>query len=289
MPHLKRRLPAALLLAAGLAGCSSSPSGGTTTPTASQNVAYVRFVDVAPDAGVASPSDPAVEIPLFQTANANVRIDGTLIGSVPGDSLLRASASGAPPSLVSMTAYLPVAAGSHAILFEDPSAYTAQGYLGVSGSTAQLLPNARYTVVLSGSYCLNTLQFTTFTDDAPANAGLVVYAAAPSSAQSSYDVGVMAAGSSGGPFTKLGSVPRNTRAAFALPQGASIGAYAAIVGTPQTILPSALDAYDQNNVVPFNALTALALFVRDGIPFSQNGGSCPKTPGLPTIQGALTN
>lgn len=255
----------------------------------SQSVAYVRFVDVAPDAGVASPSDPAVEIPLFQTANANVRLDGTLIGSVPGDSLLRTSANGTLPSLVSMTAYLPVAAGSHAILFEDPSAYTAGGYLGISGNISQLLPNSRYTVVLSGSYCLNTLQITTFPDDAPTNTGLVVYATAPSSAQSSYDVGVTPAASSGGPFTRLGSVARGTRAAFALPQGASIGAYAAISGAPQTILPIALDTYDQNNVVPFNALTALSLFVRDGIPVSQNGGSCPKTPGLPTIQGALTN
>lgn len=278
-----RKLAIVALAVSFVSGCSSSPSGGTTPAIATQ-IAYVRFANVSPDAAVANPSNPQAELALYSTAAAQVLVDGRAVASLAQDSALGATVS----ALASITPYVPLPTTSHAITFQDPSAFTAQGYLGINGTLPSLKAGSYYTVVLNGSYCNNTLAFSTFTDAPQTSGSLVVYAVAPDSSDASFEFGSFPANSSAGPYAKLGSVSLGTIASASLAGSSNVGAYVMIAGAPQTLVPSALDAYDTANALPFNALSSLVLFIRDGLTTSSRG-ICPFTPGAAIVQGALTN
>ena len=276
----------AAIVAALMSACASSPSGGTTPATAMQS-AFVRFANVSPDAGVPAPANPQAELQLFTSTSGQIVVDGNVIASLAADSALQ-NANSALPALVTITPYLPLSTVSHELTVQDPSTFTGSSYLGISGTLPALKAGGYYTVVLNGSYCQHTLALTTFEDSAQGNGALVVYAVAPDRGAPSFDFGSFPASSSSGPFTKLGTAIAGTRATASVSATSNIGAYVSIGGAPQTILPNALDAYDATNALPFNALTSLALFIRDGLNLAQPG-SCPFVPAPPIVQGALTN
>ncbi|HZZ65910.1 MAG TPA: hypothetical protein VFE17_10455 [Candidatus Baltobacteraceae bacterium] len=260
------RMVFATLVSIELIACG----GGGTTPhmgsSPGPGTVQLRFVNASPDAGYPDPLDASLGAPLNA---AYVSLDGAQVTTMQaGPAYVSSAGFNGVPLVASAAAYINAAAGAKSVLY-TPAAPSP----GAGGNVGPFtLPNLtaghRYTVVLAGSYCLHSLQVYTFDDGTASGSGTVaVYNVAPDAPQPAYDFGFF--NPSAGPqpgAPNAGSVALGKRAAVPAPSDpAGFGVWVvdqsqAVVGS---VLPSDVDPFDANNVVPYNALSTFSVFITD--------------------------
>ncbi len=286
-----KRLIVLAAISLELASCA----GSSTQPASSalgSSQALVRFVNASPDAAYQDPLDPSLGAPL----NASyVMVDGAQIVTIQaGPAYVSSPGFNGVPVVGSVSAYVTIPAGAKSVSFAPLSPSP-----GTSGSVGpftipQLTSGHRYTLVLAGSYCLKTLTLYTFDDGAvsPAGGTLAVYHAAPD-ASASFDFGYFNASDTSGASNQMaGTAMRAQRAAVAAPNftnGFGVYVGTGTQATIGTILPSAIDAFDVSNVLPYNALTTLSVFIADTAQRNFGGAilCANESFGAPNIVGAL--
>ena len=276
-----------------LAIISSGCGGGSATPqpaasgASTGSSALVRFVNANPDAGYPDPAAPGF---LRALGPANVVANGTVLATVQAG---LASTNGTTVPAASASGYVPVPASITAVSFQSVTV-SSGGTVGPYPISVQA--GKRYTAVLGGSTCANSVRLYVFADSAPATAAtLTVYHVAPDLAPV-YTFGAFPA-SAGAPLTQLGTVSAGKSAGAAIPSGIAqnVGAYVgdAAGASIATLLPSATYAIDAANAIPFHALTTFSLFVADSAIQGTGSGdfSCNSetqiNPGVPTVVGVL--